>query len=94
MDLTALLLLVAFRHRIKEADIGAGIATFETIIGRKLDEGEFPGALAPSPGATFATRCACCPGRSSATGTLNSRQKASTPFAPCFVTLIRQQCHQ
>lgn len=46
MDLTALLLLVAFRHRIKETDIGAGIATFETIIGRKIDEGEFRGALA------------------------------------------------
>jgi hypothetical protein len=46
MDLTALLLLVAFRHRIKEADIGAGIAAFETIIGRKIDEGEFRDALA------------------------------------------------
>ncbi len=46
MDLTALLLLVAFRHRIKEADIGAGIAAFETIIGHKLDEGEFRDAFA------------------------------------------------
>ena len=46
MDLTALLLLVAFRHRIKEADIGAGIAAFETIIGCKIDEGEFRDALA------------------------------------------------
>jgi len=46
MDMTALLLLVAFRHRIKEADSGAGIAAFETIIGRKVDEGEFRDALA------------------------------------------------
>jgi hypothetical protein len=46
MDLTALLLLVAFRHRIKEADIGAGIATFETIVGHQIDEGEFRDALA------------------------------------------------
>jgi hypothetical protein len=46
MDMAALLLLVAFRHRLKEADIGAGIAAFETIIGRKLDEGEFRDALA------------------------------------------------
>lgn len=45
MDMTALLLLVAFRHRIKAADIGAGIATFETIIGRKVDEGEFRDGL-------------------------------------------------
>jgi len=44
--MTALLLLVAFRHRIKEGDIGAGIATFETIIGRKIDESEFRDALA------------------------------------------------
>jgi hypothetical protein len=46
MDMTALLLLVAFRHRIKEADIGAGITRFEAIIGRKIDEGEFQDALA------------------------------------------------
>lgn len=46
MDMTALLLLVAFRHRIKEADIGAGIARFEAIIGHKVDEGEFRNALA------------------------------------------------
>ena len=46
MDLTALLLLMAFRHRIKEADIDAGIAAFEMIIKRKLDEGEFRDALA------------------------------------------------
>ncbi len=46
MDMTALLLLVAFRHGIKEPDIGAGIAMFEAIIGRKVDEGEFRDALA------------------------------------------------
>jgi len=46
MDMTALLLLVAFRHRIKAANIGAGIAAFEMIIGRKVDEGEFRDALA------------------------------------------------
>ena len=46
MDLAALLLLVAFRHRIKEADIGAGLARFEEIIGHAVDEGEFRTALA------------------------------------------------
>ncbi len=46
MDFDALLLLVAFRHRIREADIGAGLARFEAIIGRSVDEGECRGALA------------------------------------------------
>ena len=46
MGMASLLLLVAFRHRIKEADIGAGFARFEAIIGRKIDEGEFRAALA------------------------------------------------
>ena len=46
MDLAALLMLVAFRHRIKEADIGAGIARFEAITGTSVDEGEFRAALA------------------------------------------------
>jgi hypothetical protein len=43
---TDLLLLVAFRHRIEEADIGAGLSRFEEIIGRTMDEGEFRTALA------------------------------------------------
>ena len=38
MDVDALLLLVAFRHRITEADIGAGLERVEAIIGRTLDE--------------------------------------------------------
>ena len=46
MSMTALLLLVAFRHQIKEADIGAGLARFEAVIGRGVDEGEFRTALA------------------------------------------------
>jgi hypothetical protein len=46
MDMAVSLLLVAFRHRLKEADIGAGMAAFATIIGRKIDEGGFRDALA------------------------------------------------
>lgn len=46
MDLATLLLVVAFRHRIKEAEIGAGLARFEAIVGGSVDEGEFRGALA------------------------------------------------
>lgn len=46
MTTITLLLLVAFRHRIREADIGAGLARFEAIVGRPVDEGEFRAALA------------------------------------------------
>ncbi len=45
MSMTSLLLLVAFRHRINEADISAGLARFEAIIEREVDEGEFRAAL-------------------------------------------------
>lgn len=46
LGLADLLLLVAFRRRVKEADIGAGLSCFERIIGRTMDEGEFRAALA------------------------------------------------
>ena len=46
MDLAALLLLVAFRHRIRETDIGAALARFEAIIGAGVDADEFSAALA------------------------------------------------
>jgi len=46
MDLDALLLLVAFRHRIREAELGAGLARFEAIVGRAVDEGAFRDVLA------------------------------------------------
>ncbi len=69
MDLATLLLVVAFRHRIKEAEIGAGLARFEAIVGASVDEGEFRARWpAPSPSATSSIRCACRRAHCNATG--------------------------
>jgi hypothetical protein len=45
MDLDTLLLLIAFRHRIKESDFAAGFSRFKDIVGRIIDEGDFQAAL-------------------------------------------------
>src|SRR5271166_1258297 len=46
MDLKLLLLLVAFRHRIRESDLGSGLWKFEEIIGRSVSVDDFRHTLA------------------------------------------------
>jgi hypothetical protein len=45
MDLDDLLLLVAFRRRIREADSAAGQARVEAIVGREIDPATFTEAV-------------------------------------------------
>ena len=46
MDLSALLLLVAFRHRIDEPDFDSGLSRLATIVGQDLDPNTLHTALA------------------------------------------------
>ncbi|HXT78387.1 MAG TPA: hypothetical protein VN702_02385 [Acetobacteraceae bacterium] len=45
MNLADTLLVVSFRHRIREPDIYAGLARFGEILGHDVDEGEFRDAV-------------------------------------------------
>jgi hypothetical protein len=46
MTLESLLLLVAFRNRIREPDLESGISRFTKVVGRAIDRDDFCGALA------------------------------------------------
>jgi hypothetical protein len=45
MDLDSLLLLVAFRRQVREADSAAGQSRVEVIAGRQIDAAEFAAAV-------------------------------------------------
>jgi hypothetical protein len=45
MDMDTLLLLIAFRHRIKEPNFAGGFSRFQEIIGRTIKEDDFRTAL-------------------------------------------------
>jgi hypothetical protein len=46
MELQTLLLLVAFRNRIREPDLDSGLSRFAEVIGRSMDPDDFRDALA------------------------------------------------
>jgi hypothetical protein len=45
MDLDDLLLLIAFRRQPREANVDAGHARIETIVGRRIDAADFTAAI-------------------------------------------------
>jgi hypothetical protein len=45
MDLQTLLLLVAFRNRIREPDLDSGLSRFVEVVGRDIDPEDFREAL-------------------------------------------------
>ena len=53
MDLSALLLLVAFRHNIQEPDSESGLLRIATISGRNIDPNAFHAALAEALTAAY-----------------------------------------
>jgi hypothetical protein len=46
MELETLLLLVAFRNRVREPDLDGGLSRFSEIVGRSIDPDDFCVALA------------------------------------------------
>jgi len=45
MDLDSLLLVIAFRHQLREADSAAGQSRFEAIAGQQFDPADFATAI-------------------------------------------------